>query len=139
MEKQEEPEDDREPEEGTTLFIKNLSFQTREDAIRDMFKHVGSIYSVQVVRRKDGERNESRGYGFVQFKLRKSADTALKNMQSVRIDGRQVELSRSDRTLNTDAAGGRKATKVKKQTGTKILVRNVPFQANVKELRDLFK
>ncbi|XP_052564586.1 probable RNA-binding protein 19 [Culex pipiens pallens] len=139
VEKQEEPEDDREPEEGTTLFIKNLSFQTREDAIRDMFKHVGSIYSVQVVRRKDGERNESRGYGFVQFKLRKSADTALKNMQSVRIDGRQVELSRSDRTLNTDAAGGRKATKVKKQTGTKILVRNVPFQANVKELRDLFK
>uniref|UniRef100_A0A1Q3FWA6 Putative multiple rna-binding domain-containing protein 1 n=1 Tax=Culex tarsalis TaxID=7177 RepID=A0A1Q3FWA6_CULTA len=134
-----EPEDDREPEEGTTLFIKNLSFQTREDAIRDTFRHVGPIHSVQVVRRKDGERNESRGYGFVQFKLRKSADTALKNMQAVRIDGRQVELSRSDRTLNTDGAGGRKAAKVKKQTGTKILVRNVPFQANVKELRDLFK
>lgn len=27
---------------------------------------------------------------------------------------------------------------IKNQTGTKILVRNVPFQANIKEIRELF-
>lgn len=139
-----EPEKDEysdlSPEEGTTLFLKNLSFQTNEESIRKTFRNMGPIHSVQVVRRKDGGKNESRGYGFIQFKLRKSADSALKNLQSVHIDGRKVELSRSDRTLNTEAdTHGRKASKLKKQTGTKILVRNVPFQANAKEIRDLFK
>ncbi|EAT44565.1 AAEL004075-PA [Aedes aegypti] len=139
-----EPEKDEysdlSPEEGTTLFLKNLSFQTNEESIRETFRNMGPIHSVQVVRRKDGGKNESRGYGFIQFKLRKSADSALKNLQSVHIDGRKVELSRSDRTLNTEAdTHGRKASKLKKQTGTKILVRNVPFQANAKEIRDLFK
>lgn len=37
--------------------------------------------------------------------------------------------------LNT----ARKAPKKTKQTGTKILVRNVPFQATLKEIRELFK
>ncbi|XP_055533590.1 probable RNA-binding protein 19 [Wyeomyia smithii] len=125
------------PEEGTTLFIKNLSFQTTEETIRQAFAKVGDIHSVQVVRKKVGERTESRGYGFIQFQLRRSADTALKIMPTLQLDGRKVELSRSDRTLHTDGAG-RKETKVKKQTGTKILVRNVPFQANAKEIRQLF-
>ncbi|XP_065086105.1 probable RNA-binding protein 19 [Ochlerotatus camptorhynchus] len=131
---------DLSPEDGTTLFLKNLSFQTNEDSIRETFKNIGPIHSVQIVRRKDGDKNESRGYGFIQFKLRKSADTALKNLHSVHIDGRKVELSRSDRTLNIDVGtSARKEAKLKKQTGTKILVRNVPFQANAKEIRDLFK
>ncbi|KXJ77485.1 hypothetical protein RP20_CCG007394 [Aedes albopictus] len=131
---------DLSPEEGTTLFLKNLSFQTNEDSIRETFRNMGPIHSVQVVRRKDGGKNESRGYGFIQFKLRKSADAALKNLHSVHLDGRIVELSRSDRTLNTEvASNARKTSKMKKQTGTKILVRNVPFQANAKEIRDLFK
>ncbi|XP_058812393.1 probable RNA-binding protein 19 [Topomyia yanbarensis] len=126
-------------EEGTTLFIKNLSFKTNEDTIKETFRNVGAIHSIQVVRKKVDDRTESRGYGFIQFKLRKSADIALKNLQSVQIDGRKVELSRSDRVLNAESATtGRKVSKFKKQTGTKILVRNVPFQANVKEIRDLF-
>ncbi|KFB52930.1 AGAP005249-PA-like protein [Anopheles sinensis] len=140
----EDPVDDTEPEEGTTLFIKNLSFSTTEDAIRERFRNVGAIHSVQIVRSKDLSgtgQNESRGYGFIQFKLRKSADHALKNLQFAQIDGRTVELARSDRTLKSahDAQDGRKSAKAKKQTGSKILVRNIPFQANAREVRDLFK
>lgn len=33
---------------------------------------------------------------------------------------------------------GKKKQVGKKQTGTKLLVRNVPFQATVKEIRELF-
>ncbi|XP_055599271.1 probable RNA-binding protein 19 [Uranotaenia lowii] len=126
------------PEEGTTLFLKNLSFQTTEDVIKQTFESVGPIHSVQVVRRKNGDKNESRGYGFIQFKLRKTADVVLKNMATIMIDGRRIEISRSDRTLNSEVTSGRKAANITKQTGTKILVRNVPFQANAKEIRDLF-
>uniref|UniRef100_A0A182WMG4 RRM domain-containing protein n=1 Tax=Anopheles minimus TaxID=112268 RepID=A0A182WMG4_9DIPT len=135
--------DDIEPEDGTTLFIRNLSFTTNEDAIRERFRNVGTIHSVQVVRTKDlsgSGRNESRGYGFIQFKRRQVADYALKNLQSVEIDGRTVELIRSDRTVRTaDNGTDRKKSKAQQQTGSKILVRNIPFQATAKEVRDLFK
>uniref|UniRef100_U5EZQ2 Putative rna-binding protein rrm superfamily n=1 Tax=Corethrella appendiculata TaxID=1370023 RepID=U5EZQ2_9DIPT len=137
-------DDDQECEEGTTLFLKNLSFDTREAAIREHFKYIGQIHSIQVVMKKNDQgMKESRGYGFIQFKTRKAMELALKQMQFTEIDGRQVELSRSDRVLQTDvAASSKKKSKSsddKKQTGTKILVRNVPFQANQKEIRDLFK
>jgi hypothetical protein len=39
----------------------------------------------------------------------------------------------------TEVHTARKRTKIGKQTGTKILVRNIPFQATVKEVKDLFK
>lgn len=39
----------------------------------------------------------------------------------------------------TEVRTARKRTKIGKQTGTKILVRNIPFQATVKEVMDLFK
>uniref|UniRef100_A0A182Q047 RRM domain-containing protein n=1 Tax=Anopheles farauti TaxID=69004 RepID=A0A182Q047_9DIPT len=142
---QNEEDNDVEPEDGTTLFIKNLSFTTNEDTIRERFRTVGTIHSVQVVRSIDMSgrgRNESRGYGFIQFKRRQAADHALKHLQSVQIDGRTVELARSDRTLRSAHDGAdrkSKSTKAQKQTGSKILVRNIPFQATGKEVRDLFK
>ncbi|XP_053663112.1 probable RNA-binding protein 19 [Anopheles marshallii] len=135
--------DDTEPEDGTTLFLRNLSFTTNEDAIRERFRNVGTIHSVQVARTKDlsgSGQNESRGYGFIQFKRRQTAEYALKNLQSIELDGRKVELVRSDRTLRTAENGNdRKKSKAPKQTGSKILVRNIPFQASEKEVRDLFK
>uniref|UniRef100_A0A182T1P9 RRM domain-containing protein n=1 Tax=Anopheles maculatus TaxID=74869 RepID=A0A182T1P9_9DIPT len=135
--------DDTEPEDGTTLFIRNLPFSANEDTIRERFRNVGTIHSVQIVRHKDlsgSGKNESRGYGFIQFKRRREADYALKNLQSVVIDGRTVELARSDRTLQTDYnRTDRQKSKAQKQTGCKILVRNIPFQASAKEVRDLFK
>uniref|UniRef100_A0A182RII6 RRM domain-containing protein n=1 Tax=Anopheles funestus TaxID=62324 RepID=A0A182RII6_ANOFN len=135
--------DDMEPEDGTTIFLRNLAFTTNEDAIRERFRNVGVIHSVEVVRSKDlsgSGQNESRGYGFIQFKRRQAADYALKNLQTVNLDGRMVELVRSDRTLRTAQDGtDRKKSKAQKQTGNKMLVRNIPFQASAKEVRDLFK
>ena len=133
---EEKDEDEEVPEDGTTLFIKNLSFETRNDAVRNHFKEIGPIHMVQVVMKGS---SESRGYGFIQFKTKKAADKALKLLQFSELDGRKVELSRSDRKLQIDPSVVRKGVKAIKQTGTKILVRNIPFQANVKEVRDLFK
>lgn len=41
--------------------------------------------------------------------------------------------------FRTDVKTNRKSAKARKQTGSKILVRNIPFQAKVNEVRDLFK
>lgn len=39
------------------------------------------------------------GYGFVRFMLKASADKALKTLQQSVLDGKSLELKRSERTL----------------------------------------
>lgn len=95
-------EDDIEPEPETTIFLRNLNFITVEPTIREHFKHIGQIHHIQVAQKKDPENPHNRislGYGFIQFKKKKSAEKALKTMQITDIDGKPVELKRSDRTL----------------------------------------
>lgn len=41
--------------------------------------------------------------------------------------------------LRSDVKTSKKKTKITEQTGTKILIRNVPFQATVQEITELFK
>ncbi|XP_017048334.1 probable RNA-binding protein 19 [Drosophila ficusphila] len=135
---------DDEPEPNTTLFLRNLNFKTVQETVVKHFRHLGSIHTVEIAKRRDPEnpRNfNSLGYGFIQFKKASVAEHALKNMQLTHIDGNPVELKRSDRVLKTQDNEGaqRRLASQKKQTGTKILVRNIPFQAQYREVRDIFK
>nr|CAD7428958.1 unnamed protein product [Timema monikensis] len=177
-------DDDEDPEPDTTLFIKNLNFETREDSVKEHFKKCGPIHYVTVALKKDPKKPGellSMGYGFIQFKKKASADKALKTLQQSVLEGFSVELKRSNRTLHgsivksvvlfssgsivksvvlflkwqhckecvnslpsrssvkSDVATAKKTTKVGKQVGSKILVRNIPFQATRQEVFDLFK
>lgn len=136
-------EEDSTPEANTTLFIKNLHPETEENTIRDAFKHIGPIHTVQIAKKKstdDPKQWIPLEYGFIQFKLSASADKALKTMQMRMIDGRNIELKRSDRTLNMPTQAPRKkANKTEQKGSTKIMVRNIPFQANPNEIRQLFQ
>ncbi|ALC48638.1 CG3335 [Drosophila busckii] len=137
-----EDEDD-EPEPETTLFLRNLNFKTVADTVRAHFQHLGSVHTVEIAKRKDAQNPKqlnSLGYGFIQFKKAAIAAQALKEMQMTTIEGNLVELKRSDRVLKTQDDGARRRQiEQKKQTGTKILVRNIPFQARYSEVRDIFK
>lgn len=95
-------EDDTEPENQTTLFLRNLKFTTVSETIQEHFKHLGKIHHVQVAMKKDPDNPRNKiplGYGFIQFKQKASAEKALKTMETTNIDGNIVELKRSDRTL----------------------------------------
>lgn len=143
-EEPQEEEDDSPPESDTTLFIKNLNFNTEEQTVRIHFRHLGSIHLIQVAKKKDPDHPTqmiSLGYGFIQFKQKSGAERALKTMQFHDIDGKKIELKRSDRTLQSDNKGAsRKQTdKSEQKNTTKIMVRNIPFQANIGEIRDIFK
>ncbi|EDV51227.1 probable RNA-binding protein 19 [Drosophila erecta] len=135
---------DDEPEPNTTLFLRNLNFKTVQETVEKHFRHLGSIHTVEIAKRRDPENPrefKSLGYGFIQFKKSSVAEHALKNLQLTHIDGNPVELKRSDRVLKTQDNEGsqRRLASQKKQTGTKILVRNIPFQAQYREVRDIFK
>ncbi|KAJ8675478.1 hypothetical protein QAD02_011264 [Eretmocerus hayati] len=143
-EKKEEDDDDDEdePEPDTTLFVKNLNFTTTEEDLKKHFAKCGELHYATISTKKDPKNpgnKLSMGFGFVRYKFKSDADKALKTLQMTSLDGKTLELKRSERTLQSDVKASRKTTKITEQTGTKILVRNIPFQANADEIRDLFK
>uniref|UniRef100_A0A023FBD9 Putative rna-binding protein rrm superfamily n=2 Tax=Triatoma infestans TaxID=30076 RepID=A0A023FBD9_TRIIF len=138
-------EDDEEniiTETNATLFVKNLNFQTSEEDLNEHFKSCGKIASTLIARKKDIKVPGSllsMGYGFVHFYSASCAKEALKRLQGSELQGHKLELKISHKTLPEEVVSKRKKTNVAKQTGTKIMVRNIPFQATAKEITDLFK
>lgn len=86
---------DEEPEPDTTLFVKNLNFDTTDESMRKHFEPCGSIFSCTVARKKDPKNPGqylSMGFGFVQFWTKKATLTALKELQNSNLDGHDIEL-----------------------------------------------
>ncbi|CAL8347969.1 unnamed protein product [Lota lota] len=140
--KQEEEEEEEEEEErapGSTLFIKNLNFSTTEETLQETFSKCGKVTSCTVSKKKDKTgKMLSMGYGFVQYQKPESAQKAMRLLQHCSVDDHQLEIKISERATRSDQVTHKKKQTDKKQTGTKILVRNVPFQASVREIRELF-
>ncbi|KRT79377.1 RNA binding protein, partial [Oryctes borbonicus] len=139
---EESDNEDEAPEPDTTLFVKNLNFETTDESLKKHFESCGKVYYATVAMKKDRSdptKRLSMGYGFVQFMHKSGIEKALKTLQQSTLDGKSLELKRSERTLANQTNSTRKVSKKTKQTGTKILVRNVPFQATKKEIQELFK
>uniref|UniRef100_A0A1Q3G5K5 Acetyltransferase-14 n=1 Tax=Plutella xylostella TaxID=51655 RepID=A0A1Q3G5K5_PLUXY len=139
----EEPEEDLgDPENDTTLFVKNVNFRSTDEDLRNHFAECGKIHSATIAKKKDPKNPGqylSMGYGFVQFYKKEDANEALKKLQCSTLDGKTIELKRSERGNTNDVKVAKKSSKDTKQNGTKILVRNVPFQANSSELHEIFR
>ncbi|MEJ1282002.1 RNA binding motif protein 19 [Cricetulus griseus] len=140
-EEEEEEEEDEEEESvpGCTLFIKNLNFSTTEETLKEVFSKVGAVKSCTVSKKKSKAGVLlSMGFGFVEYKKPEKAQKALKQLQGHVVDGHKLEVRISERATKPSLTPTRKKQVSKKQTTSKILVRNIPFQANQREIRELF-
>jgi len=126
---------------GTTLFVKNLNFSTTEESLKAHFETCGKVTLCRISKKKTHKTEEllSMGYGFVQFKQKADAQNALKTLQSSLLDDHTLELKYSHRKVEDNEHAKLKLHASSKEPSSKILVRNVPFQANKKEIYSLFK
>ncbi|NWV01255.1 RBM19 protein, partial [Upupa epops] len=139
QEEEEEEEEEEESIPGCTLFIKNLNFATTEDTLKETFSRVGAVKSCTISKKKDKAGTLlSMGFGFVEYKKPESAQKALRQLQGCSVDGHKLEVKISERAVRPPVKPSRKKQTAKKQTTSKILVRNIPFQATAKEIRELF-
>uniref|UniRef100_A0A8C1XPM2 RNA binding motif protein 19 n=1 Tax=Cyprinus carpio TaxID=7962 RepID=A0A8C1XPM2_CYPCA len=143
--KKEEVEEEEEEEEeqilpGSTLFIKNLNFNTSEEALWETFSKCGVVKSCTISKKRDkAGKLSSMGYGFVRYKTPEAAQKAMRQLQHCKVDEHQLELKISEREVKSGVGKPKRGKQTaRKQTTSKILVRNIPFQATVKELRELF-
>ena len=47
------------------IFVSNISFKVREQALNELFSQYGEVASVRII--KDKETRRSKGYGFVEM------------------------------------------------------------------------
>lgn len=128
----------------TTLYVKNLNFSTTSDTIKAVFSTVGPVRSVKIATKKTGDGYLSLGFGFVEFESKESVNRALDELQNHIVDGHALLLKRSvQKSDPAPSTGKRKGPSVERpeqnDKNTKLVVRNVPFETNEKEIRELFK
>ena len=136
---------------GATLYVKNLSFATKEAALKTAMAQGGKVKAVKIMTKPNPNDRQSRlsmGYGFVEFSTVKDAQTALTKLQGAELDGHKLQIKLSSRVGAEESgdgnvagsAGGAKQTMKKgkgDETNTRLVLRNVPFEATRKELREL--
>ena len=126
---------------SNSIFVKNLNFDTSENGLKKHFEAVAPVRSVKIPR-KGTNKELSMGFGFVEFSSIQDAQKAMKRLQHSTIDGHSVELklSMQGNNRNKTIKGGnkRKVLRVSNATGTKLLVKNLAFEATRNDLRELF-
>lgn len=88
---------------GTRLYVGNLSFNTTEESLRELFAQAGAIKSVSIV--KDRETNQSRGFGFVEMATEEEARKAVQMCDGHELDGRNLRVNEA-RPMEPRPAGG---------------------------------
>ncbi|KAG6336749.1 hypothetical protein ID866_2354 [Astraeus odoratus] len=130
---------------GTTLFVKNLSFNTTPERLRQVFGNLPGFSFARIQTKPDPKRpvaagaeppRLSMGYGFVGFKTPEYAKKALKGMQGFVLDGHALHVKFAGRGKDEEDESKDKA--VAKARTTKMIVKNVPFEVTKKDIRELF-
>lgn len=134
-----------EPEESlptSTLFVKNLNFATANDKFVEMFRPLDGFVSAKLKTKPDPKRpgqKLSMGFGFVDFRSKEQAQAALSAMNGYTLDQHQLVIRLSHKGV--DAAEERRREDTAKKVAarrTKIIIKNLPFQASKKDVRSLF-
>jgi len=90
----------------TNLYIGNLSFQTTEDALRDLFVEHGEVESVRLI--TDRYTGRSRGFAFVEMATDEGAQAAIEAINGKTVDERElrVEVAKPKRDRRGGGGGG---------------------------------
>ncbi len=75
---------------STRLFVGNLSYQTTEDDLRQLFAGVANVTSVTVVTERDSGR--SKGFGFVEMATPEDAQKAIGELNGQSLQNRTIRV-----------------------------------------------
>ncbi|KAM4553583.1 RNA-binding protein 28 [Fundulus diaphanus] len=109
-------------QEGRTVFIRNLSFDTDEEGLEEVLLQFGELKYVKIVLHPDTQH--SKGLAFAQFQTKEAADTCIVAAQDetenggIRVDGRKLIIVAA---VSREDAVKLKVDKKKVDTGSRNL------------------
>jgi len=90
------------------IYVGNLSYQTTEDDISNLFGQIGEVESANIITDRDTGR--SKGFGFVEMG-NEDADKAIAQLNGSELNGRSITVNearpREDRGGNRGGGYGR--------------------------------
>ena len=89
---------------GNKLYVGNLSFNTTENDLRDLFAGAGSVSEVALM--QDKFTGKSRGFGFVTMSSDAEAESAANQFNGKNFDGRPLTVNEAKPREDRPAGGG---------------------------------
>lgn len=126
----------------STLFVRNLNFSTTTARLTEVFSSLDGFLTAKVKTKTDPKRpgeTLSMGFGFVEFRTKEQAQAALAVMDGYTLDQHKLVVKTSHKGM--DAAETRRQEDNAKKVAarrTKIIIKNLPFQATKQDVRSLF-
>ncbi len=84
------------------IYVGNLSFDTTEDSLRELFGQHGDVDEVAII--SDRDTGRSRGFGFVTMPNSSQAQAAMSALNGTECDGRTLNVNEA--RAKTGAGGG---------------------------------
>ncbi|KAI0466455.1 RNA-binding domain-containing protein [Xylaria cf. heliscus] len=117
--------------EAYTIFIANMTFDATDVHLQEAFSKYGDIISLNIVR--DG-RGLSRGFGFITFAKRESADRAIREAHDSFWHGRRIRVAYRD-----EGTTGRTRGRANMGPTRALYIGNIPYEASDADLNQLFR
>jgi len=73
------------------LYVGNLSYNTTEDGLRNLFSGFGNVTSAKII--FDRETGNSKGFGFIEMSTEEEANAAITGTNGQEYDGRQLRVN----------------------------------------------
>ena len=76
------------------LYVGNLSYQTTDTKLRELFAAYGEIESVNVI--TDRETGRPRGFAFVEMATEQAADASITGLNGKMVDDREIKVNKAN-------------------------------------------
>jgi len=86
------------------LYVGNLSYNTTEDGLRNLFSQFGNVASSKII--FDRENGNSKGFGFIEMGTDEEAAAAIAGTNGREFDGRQLRVNEAIDKPRRDRGGG---------------------------------
>ncbi len=90
---------------SSKLYVGNLSFDSTEADLKDLFGRHGSVESVAVI--TDRETGRARGFAFVEMSEASAAQDAIRALDGTDFGGRSIKVNEAQARGGGGGGGGR--------------------------------
>jgi cold-inducible RNA-binding protein len=86
------------------IFVGNLSFNTNEEELRQIFESYGQVDRVSIMTDRDTGR--SRGFGFVEMASNEDGEKAIAALNGTQVGGRTINVNEARPKTERGSGGG---------------------------------
>jgi RNA recognition motif-containing protein len=86
------------------LYVGNISFNTSERELEQLFGEVGTVESANII--EDRETGRSRGFGFVEMSSKEEGEEVISQFDGKEFDGRELKVNVAKPRENRASFGG---------------------------------